>query len=273
MDGLLDSARKAAEETQNIDAAFQERVRRNYDMLSEAVRLMGVVAGAAGGAGAPRLGPSRSVPPVLPSRPLAKPPADAPAPVLAPAPNPEPDPVAATTPQPALRPRLKLTPTATDEEFKTVFEAAGGRETPDPADESWTWKELLSSMDEPPVDADPAAAAERLIGEIETMGIDAAALLPRARIDQIAAQIHGGDPSAGRVAVRQLAPAAIRRLSRRMMVDRPLRAQTEAYVRRYQSLIDDAAARPGEVMVLAALLGSDQGRAFLLLDVGLSDVV
>ena len=47
---LLDSARRTAEETQAIDAAFQDRVRRNYDMLSEAVRLMGVVAGAAGGA-------------------------------------------------------------------------------------------------------------------------------------------------------------------------------------------------------------------------------
>ena len=47
MDALMDSARKAAEETQSIDAAFQDRVRRNYDMLSEAVRLMGVVAGAA----------------------------------------------------------------------------------------------------------------------------------------------------------------------------------------------------------------------------------
>ena len=47
MEDLMASARKAAEETQHIDAAFQDRVRRNYDMLSEAVRLMGVVAGAA----------------------------------------------------------------------------------------------------------------------------------------------------------------------------------------------------------------------------------
>jgi hypothetical protein len=42
-DDLLTSARAAAEETQAIDLAFQERVKRNYEMLSEAVRLMGVM--------------------------------------------------------------------------------------------------------------------------------------------------------------------------------------------------------------------------------------
>ena len=50
LDDLLASARRAAEETQAIDQAFQERVRRNYEMLSEAVQLMGVVA--QGGQGA-----------------------------------------------------------------------------------------------------------------------------------------------------------------------------------------------------------------------------
>ena len=254
MGDLMDSARKAAEETQNIDAAFQERVRRNYDMLSEAVRLMGVVAGAAGGGGVgPRLAPaSLSATRAAPAKPEAA--APGPAPAL----------------DPPLRPRLKLTPTATDEEFKTVFEAAGGREGADPIDESWTWKELLSSMDDGKVE--PDALAERLIGEVEAMGIDPGALLPRPRIEQIAAAMLGGDPSAGRMAARQLAPAAVRRLSRRMLTDRTLRTQAEAYVRRYQGLIADAATRPDEPMVLGALLGSDQGRAFLLFDVALGDV-
>ena len=48
--GLMASAHRAADETQAIDAAFQERVKRNYEMLSEAVQLMGVVA--SGGQGA-----------------------------------------------------------------------------------------------------------------------------------------------------------------------------------------------------------------------------
>ena len=122
MGDLMKAVRKAAEETQNIDAAFQERVRRNYDMLSEAVRLMGVVAGAAGGGGAgPRLAPaSLSGDPCAPLRP----------PIARRRRNPSLPRPPAPALDPPLRPRLKLTPTATDEEFKTVFEAAGGREEP-----------------------------------------------------------------------------------------------------------------------------------------------
>ena len=44
MDGLMDQARRTATETQAIDAAFQDRVRRNFEMLSEAVKMMGTVA-------------------------------------------------------------------------------------------------------------------------------------------------------------------------------------------------------------------------------------
>src|SRR5436190_19977119 len=44
MDELMAQARRTAEEAQAIDAAFQDRVRRNFEMLSEAVKLMGVAA-------------------------------------------------------------------------------------------------------------------------------------------------------------------------------------------------------------------------------------
>ena len=40
------AARKASAETQGVDAAFQERVKRNYEILSEALRTMGKVASA-----------------------------------------------------------------------------------------------------------------------------------------------------------------------------------------------------------------------------------
>jgi hypothetical protein len=46
MDELMGQARRTAEEAQAIDAAFQDRVRRNFEMLSEAVRLMGTAASA-----------------------------------------------------------------------------------------------------------------------------------------------------------------------------------------------------------------------------------
>jgi hypothetical protein len=41
---LVEAARRAAEETQAIDAAFQDRVRRNYETLSQAMRLMDDIA-------------------------------------------------------------------------------------------------------------------------------------------------------------------------------------------------------------------------------------
>lgn len=258
MDALMASARKAAEETQSIDAAFQDRVRRNYDMLSEAVRLMGVVAGAA----------STTAPP----------PVSRPAPVqrLSPAAfetprEPVPAPAAPAAPGDiGLRPRLKLTPTATDDEFKTVFEAAGGREAPaETIGDAWTWKELLSSMDEAPPSDDSLASV--LIGEIESMGVDAAALLPRPRVEEIAAALRNGDDDIASDIVRRLAPAAIRRLSRRIASDRRMRAQAERYVRRHRGLVDEAVGR-GDGEAVSALLGSDQGRAWLLFDAAFGDV-
>ena len=59
LEELTAQARRTAEEAQAIDAAFQERARRNFEMLSEAVRLMGASAALAGdAAGAPP--PSRA---------------------------------------------------------------------------------------------------------------------------------------------------------------------------------------------------------------------
>ena len=267
IEALMQSARNAAQETQTIDAAFQERVRRNYDMLSEAVRLMGVVAGASGGGAArtaprPALAPSPAPPAAEPAppKPVAREPESA---------RPTPDP-SSPAPDPAgLRPRLKLTPTATDEEFKSVFEAAGGQEPAEPVGDGWTWKELLSSMDDAPID--DGALAGLMLGEVEAMGIDAGALVPRPRIEEIAAAIKAGGPVNGREMVRRLAPAAIRRLARRMMADRGFHAQAERYVRRYQGLIGEAADREGEAFSAQGLLVSDQGRAFLLLDAAIGE--
>ena len=292
MEDLMASARRAADETQSIDAAFQERVRRNYDMLSEAVRLMGVVAGSAGGTS---LRAASAPPPLQQSlaQELARAPASPPAAATAAPPplatpvrpyaRPDPAPAAETETRPpadaGLRPRLRLTPTASDEEFKTVFEAAGGREAArreaPPAreageaagGESWTWRELLSSMDdEPPIDE--ASLADLVLGEMDTMGIDAGALLPRVRVEEIAGATHAGEVEAARRGVHRLAPAAIRRLSRRIMADRAFRAQSDHFVRRYRGLLEGA-----DRAVVSALLGSDQGRAYLLFDAALAEAL
>ncbi len=270
VDHLLASARKAAEETQAIDAAFQERVRRNYEMLSEAVRLMGVVGGAASGAASasrPARSPLSSVSAQFSLRPDPAPTA---APRAAPpAPPPAPD-AAATS---GLRPRLKLTPTASDAEFADVFDAAGGRAPAEPQaaeTDGWTWKELLSSMDDDVEGGEQTAV--KLIAEIEALGIDAAALLPRARIEEVAAELQDGDIAAAREMVKRLAPAAVRRLSRRLLADRGLRTQAERFVRRYEGLLADGARRDPQGELALSLLTTDQGRAFLLLEAATGDV-
>ncbi len=332
---LTAAARRAATETQAIDAAFQERVRRNYEVLSDAVRLMGRVAGAAevprpGAAAAPapaspviktaapvirtpvepevpaeraimpeRLaangGADRSIRVNLPdTAPSARTAAPPPAEVVRPAAladpfadlmAPEPaarraDPVSAA----GLRPRLKLTP-APEPQAPQPGRAPRPQAPPaqaaavEPDADEWTWKELLTSMDDddapaaaPTIAHDDEALADRLIAEIEALGVDATALLPRARIDEIAAALQTGDASGAREVVRRLAPAAVRRLSRRVLTDKVLRTEADRYVRRYEELLTDSARKDREGYMMAALLGSDPGRAFLLLDAAVGDL-
>jgi len=281
LESLLASARHAAEETQAIDQAFQERVKRNYEMLSEAVQLMGVVA--RGGQGASVLQrPSAAeraslrVAAALPAR-------DAPAPAQPPAASPlAPEPV-----EPLLRARLRLTPTASDDEFKAVFDAAGGQ-APAADEPGWTWKELLTTLDgegEPGAEGDAAQAApataapqaaaapidegrlgEALYQEIETMGIDPLALLTKGRIEEIAAAVQTGDGGGAREVVRTLAPAAIRRIARRMLADAVFRGRAQALNGRYGQLVAEAAKRDPQGFQAAALLATNPGRAYLLLD-------
>ncbi len=264
---LLATARQAAEETQAIDSAFQERVKRNYEMLSEAVRLMGVIGGGASarasGIGA-RVPPARQGGETVPLRP-AVPPADL-----------------------GERPRLRLTPAAVSEDAESsMFEpadapapsapvhAAPPAAGPSPAGPQgearpWSWTDLLGAVDEGAA-VDEASLADMLSREIEALGLDSAGLLPRARIDEVLRTIDEGNAAAGRDSVRRLAPAAIRRLSRRVLSDKILRAQAERFLQSYHSLLREAA-RPGSEVSRLGLLGSDAGRTFLLLDAAVGDL-
>jgi hypothetical protein len=267
--------------TQAIDAAFQSRIKHNYEMLSEALRLMGKVAGAAGNV-APRLAPAAGLAPrpAIPEtdRSIRVPPSPA-----------------ATAAVPSaealgLRPRLRLTPAAADvpaPQAPPVMPVQAGAPTaafqpsalpssrpPAPSSAQgageWTWKDLLSSIDEPPMDDD--VLAERLISEIEALGLDASGLLPLNRIDEIAAVLQAGDVEAAREVVRNLAPSAVRRLSRRVLTDKVLHAHADRYLQRYEDLLADSAKRDREGFVTAALLGSDPGRAFLLFNAAVGDL-
>ncbi len=278
MEELTAHARRTAEEAQAIDAAFQERARRNFEMLSEAVRLMGVSASLPPAS----LPPPVSTPVAPPARVRAVAPPAASPPI--PAAASEEDELAreleqlmepaASIEDPGLRPRLKLTPTATDEEFAAVFDAAGGvaAEAGEPAHEgeAWTWKDLLASID----GADEGERLQDILAEeVAQMGVDPAKLLPKARVDEIAAAVQTGDTDGAREVVKRLAPAATRRIARRLVTDDALKRQVQVYVRRYQTLVGDAVVRDPEGFLMASLLGDDPGRLYLLLDAAAADVV
>ncbi|MFN3573732.1 MAG: polar localization protein TipN [Phenylobacterium sp.] len=297
IDDLLAQARRTAEETQAIDEAFQERVSRNYEMLSEAVRLMGSVASTASqgvGGGYTPLRDRRPAerperverPERTRDRPAARapePPPEEPLELNEPAPRPARAPERRGPAADAgLRPRLRLTPTATDEEFSNLFESAGGPpaargggEAPDEAEsDGLTWKDLLAAIDEPaPARPSDERREAQLLAEIVDMGIDPSALLPRGRIEEIGAVIQTGDLDGARQVVRRLAPAATRRLTRRLFTDDRLKDEAGAYLRRYRGMLDEAVERDAEGFMLATLLASDAGRVFLLLDAAAGDMM
>jgi hypothetical protein len=319
------AARRTAEEAQAIDAAFQERVRRNFEMLSEAVRLMGTVAAAPSPAPVAPLAPARPSPatfsasaaftqaprpaPVVeppveveeptpvalePAAEVAAEPQDAEAEdlvldeIAAPARKPgraraRPEPAAETAEPPetagksasplaarlGLRPRLKLTPTASDAEFSQVFEAAGGLPPAETRGDGWTWKDLLATVDGGPAGAEDLAPS--LAAELADMGVDPGKLLPKARIEEVAAAVQTGDLDGARQVVKKLAPAATRRIVRRLFTDEALKAKVAAFLDRYRGLVDDAVVQDPEGFLMAELLGGDAGRIYLLLDAAVGD--
>jgi hypothetical protein len=276
MDELMAQARRTAEEAQAIDAAFQDRVRRNFEMLSEAVKLMGV---AAVTPPSPTLAPPPAPAPVRKAK-LAPPPADDDELETLELGTPVETSGAALAERIGLRNRIRLTPTATDREFSAVFEAAGGPppaasagegEDGEEAGETWTWKDLLASLDG--ADGEGERLEDALAAELAHMGVDPAKLLPGSRIEEIAAALQTGDQEGGREVVRKLAPAATRRIARRLFTDDDVKRRTEVYLRRYKTLIDDAVERDPAGHMLAGLLGAEGGRVFLLLDAAAGDMI
>lgn len=246
---LAAASRKAAEDTEALDVAFQERVRRNYDMLTEAVRLMGVVSGDSGAAR------RREAPPLMDERPRASRNTEASEP---------------------LRGRLRLEPT--DDAY------ASRQQPPEPrnaANETGPmgWSDLVgddapaaplrNAREDASSAADAEAMADRITAAIRRMGVDPNALLPRSRVQEAAEAFAARDPERARQIVRRVAPAAVRSVSRRVISDAELRADSERYVRAYARLLEDHGRDGGAIL---AALGSDAGRAFLLLDAAVGDL-
>lgn len=246
LEALSAASRKAAEDTEALDAGFQERVRRNYEMLTEAVRLMGVVSGDGGGR---RRDASTPTPP----------------------PAPKPSPPATPTPAPVAQ------PTSRSFGLRRLQLNAGKLPPPGPAaPDRIGWSDL---EDDAPLDLDTPvmpttdveALSTRVVASIRRMGVDPNALLPRARIEEAAQAIARGDLSAARAVVRRVAPAAVRSVSRRVLSDAELRADAEAYVAATARVLADHA-RGGDPAAVLNRLASDGGRAFMLLDAAVGDL-
>ena len=255
---LSAASRRAADETEALESGFQERVRRNYEMLTEAVRVMGVVSGDATGSRRrePLLSATTPETPRYKPRPL----------------EPRPEPVAKPTDERSfgLRGRLRLEP--------------AGDEAPaaQPAqDETMGWNDLIEGRDrdETPLDLSPqmtapidaTALADRVTAAIRRMGVDPNALLPRARIEEAARALAIQEPDRARQIVRRVAPAAVRSVSRRILADAELRADADAYVRAFALEMQNQA-RQGDAHDVQARLATDEGRAFMLLDAAIGDL-
>jgi len=167
------------------------------------------------------------------------------------------------------RSRLRLAPTNQDLEIRELFDGAGSSPPAPKADVgSGSWSSVLSELDR-----DPQLMGEELAAEIAVMGIDGSALLPNARIDAITIALQSGDQAGAREVVRRLAPAAIRRLVRRLFSDQDMRFKAEAFVTQYGQVADELGRTDREGTTLKRLLGSELGRAYLLLDAAGGDRV
>lgn len=258
---LTAASRKAAEDNEALEAGFQERVRRNYDMLNEAVRLMSVVSGD----GAAR---RRDLAAAEPERTPPRPPA------------PDIEPVQAERRAGGLRGRLGLArPEPTEPSAPTPLPPLPPYVAPPTGgdDVGLDWQDLISDGEpetpraSTPAEPPDAALGERMIASVRRMGIDPNALLPRSRIEEAARAIGRSDPAAARHIVRRVAPAAVRSVSRRVLGDPELRSDAERYVRGFAGRLADTA-RGGDVADVQAQLTTDEGRAFMLLDAAVGDV-
>jgi hypothetical protein len=224
--------------------------------------------------------------------------------VETPAPQPAPQPAPTRPAAPPLR--LRLTP-----QNSPLNSGAETRPSPGPqpapppvskpsparananAQDGWSWRELLNGMEgrepaagtaattqpapatgvQPPLDPEFDSLDDLMIAEVNAMGVDAASLLSRARIEETIGAIVAEDNEGARMVVRRVAPAAIRRLSRRLLSDAQLRQQANDFATFYDQQINMALMSKDVNKALNEVLSNDSGRAYLLLDAAISDLI
>ncbi len=253
---MANAAKAAAEETLAVDARFQDRVRRNYQALGDAVRQLEQAASVTKASIAAEVAAKDAV---ATTSTAGRPPLQRPSPTSRPAPAPL-DPS---------RQRLRLTPTEGDAELSTVFGRTSQYPTA-PKDDQVSWKDLLTSIDDKPMDDDQLA--DLMVQEGRGMQLESQNVLPRPRIDEIAASINAGDLKGARNRVKRMAGPAVQQLARRLASNPSLANKVRRFVSRQTAVLAGAASRDRDGFLTATLLANEQGRIFLLMDAALSEL-
>lgn len=249
LSGLNEAAKQAAVEAQHIDASFQNRIRQNYELLSEMMLKMGATA-------AP-MGSEVEVPNPLARRAL---------PV-----EPKPEESAPKEATPPVAEPVK-------EEAPFVQTELRRAANPDDRDGGWRWRDVFSRIDKPeagdqpetrtdPLPPDPASL-DRLAGMFRNLDIEpdrvfegqtyrAAAL---ARLTDGRRAMAATAAAANRSAVNLLKDAFARQPE--------LRLDAEMFTEELRHKVDDAA-RTGQQMHVETHLRTGDGPAFLLLEAAL----
>ncbi len=105
------------------------------------------------------------------------------------------------------------------------------------------------------------------------VGMDTAAVFNQQRVDEVITALLKGDNETPRHIVRRLTPGAVRRLGRRLVADEDLSKAANAFTARIDRDINRAIPSDDPTGTLRDLFLSDTGRAYLLIDAALSDLI
>ncbi len=138
----------------------------------------------------------------------------------------------------------------------------------DGEDEDWRWKDVLNGIDDEPEER--ADSSQAVIAGLRRAGVDPNRAIDRdmtARIARVRRRAGSGE---ARALVLDGALTDVRRTAAALASDEVLRAHSEDFLDDHARLVRRALDE-NDAGLLAELLDSDTGRAFLLVDAALSD--
>ena len=282
LSGLNAAARSAADEAEEIDAAFQTRIRQNYELLSDFMLRMGAAADSRGGA--------LDVPsPFVMEVPASPQKTERPAPEAVQTKRDEPGPSGKSekgekgekSSKPSfIQAQIKAQNAAKQRAKTQKAEEDGKAAEQAPKAQGWRWKDVLSGMDrarERDRQAPPSPAAEaagpdpldRLATLFRIHDIDPRTLFNAQVYRSLAhARLVGGARAMTDI-VRMEAPAQIRALAAAFADDAALKAAAESFAAELRDKIGSAEEQQSQAHLETHLRTGD-GPAWLLIETALS---